>query len=160
MELELKLAYDDQEEIRKLFSEYTEMLAHGDASVVQYLNIQNYDEELEHLDIKYGLPDGRLYLALCDGAPAGCIGLRKLEREKCEMKRVFVRPEFRGSQIGEAMVKKILEDAAQIGYKAMYLDTLPFLKSAVRMYKRLGFYEIGAYNNSPMETTIYMKIDL
>lgn len=160
MGLELKLAYEDQEEIRKLFTEYTDMLVEGDAAIKEYLGIQNYGRELEHLEDKYGLPDGRLYLALYDGLPAGCIGLRRLDAENCELKRVYVRPEFRGHQIGRSMIGTILEDAVQIGYKAMYLDTLPFLQSALRLYEKLGFYETGAYNDSPIASTIFMKKDL
>ena len=160
MGLELKLAYEDQEEIQKLFTEYTDMLVEGDAAIKEYLGIQNYDQELEHLEDKYGLPDGRLYLALYDGLTAGCIGLRRLDAENCELKRVYVRPEFRGHQIGRAMLRTILEDAVQIGYKAIYLDTLPFLRSALRLYEEFGFSETGAYNDSPIAATIFMKKNL
>lgn len=118
------------------------------------------DAELKHLEQKYGLPHGRLYLAYCDDALAGCIGLRKIDEENCEMKRLYVRPEFRGQHIGNILVQKIIEDAKEIGYSHMLLDTLPFLESAIHMYKTFGFYEIESYNNSPMETSIYMKADL
>ena len=160
MELKIIPAYDFPKEIGILFSEYTEMLIAGDPSFQEYLAIQNYDEELEHLDIKYGLPGGRLYIAFYDGKLAGCIGLRKIDERNCEMKRLYVRPAFRGKNIGSQLVWQILKDAKETGYSHMLLDTLPFFKSAVRLYKAFGFYEISSYNNSPMETSIYMKLDL
>lgn len=160
MELKLVPAYDLQKEIRVLFSEYTEMLVAGDPSFQKYLAIQHYDEELEHLEVKYGPPGGRLYAAFYGGEPAGCIGLRKLDEQDCEMKRLYVRPAFRGKHIGGALVRRIIEDAGKLGYSHMLLDTLPFLKSAIHMYRAYGFYEIPSYNDSPMETAVYMKLDL
>lgn len=160
MSIELKLAYDHKEEVRLLFSEYTDMLIEGDSSFKEYLEIQNYDEELEHLEHKYGQPCGRLYLVYYEGELAGCIGLRKIDETNCEMKRLYVRPRFRGKHIGEHLVKHIIEEARAIGYSHMLLDTLPFLQSAIHMYKKYGFYEIPSYNDSPMDTSIYMKLDL
>lgn len=160
MSIELKLAYDYKEEVKTLFSEYTDMLINGDGSFKEYLAIQNYDEELEHLDNKYGTPWGRLYLAYYEGELAGCIGLRKIDEINCEMKRLYVRPQFRGKRIGEHLVKHIIKEAKLIGYSQMLLDTLPFLQSAIHMYKKYGFYEIESYNDSPMDTSIYMKLDL
>ena len=125
----------------------------------EYLEIQNYSEEMEHLENKYGLPDGRLYLVYCDEELAGCIGLRKIDSQNCEMKRLYVRPQFRGRKIGNLLVEKIIDDAKKIGYSHMLLDTLPFLRSAIHMYKKYGFYEISSYNDSPMDTSIYMKLD-
>lgn len=153
-------AYDRAEEVRRLFEEYTDMLVENDPSFQEYLDIQNYSEEMEHLEKKYGLPDGRLYLAYCDEELAGCIGLRKMDSQNCEMKRLYVRPAFRGRKIGNLLVEKIIDDAKKIGYSYMLLDTLPFLKSAIHMYKKYGFYEINSYNDSPMNTSIYMKLNL
>ncbi|MBQ6887767.1 MAG: GNAT family N-acetyltransferase [Lachnospiraceae bacterium] len=160
MSLELVPAYAHKNEIKMLFSEYTDMLIEGDSSFKKYLEIQNYDEELEHLEIKYGLPFGRLYLVYYAGALAGCIGLRKIDELNCEMKRLYVRPQFRGKHIGDYLVKCIIEEAKEIGYTYMLLDTLPFLESAIHMYKKYGFFEISSYNNSPMDASIYMKLDL
>ena len=160
MNIKILPAYDFPEEIKLLFSEYTDILIKGDANFKKYLEIQNYDDELEHLEKKYGLPYGRLYLAYYNDEVAGCIGLKKINGKKCEMKRLYVRPKFRGKQIGELLIEKIIRDAKEIGYSFMLLDTLPFLKSAIRLYKKYGFYEILSYNNSPMETSIYMKLDL
>lgn len=160
MGIKIEPAYDNAQEVEILFSEYTNMLLEGDSTFRDYLKLQNYDEELKHLDIKYGLPYGRLYLAYCDDELAGCIGLRKIDDENCEMKRLYVRPRFRGQHIGNILIQKIIEDAREIGYSHMLLDTLPFLESAIHIYKTLGFYEIESYNNSPMQTSIYMKLDL
>lgn len=160
MEIKIVPAYDHAEEVRALFSEYTDMLIAGDPRFKEYLDIQNYDAELNHLEGKYGLPDGRLYLLYCDDKLAGSIGLRKLDHENCEMKRLYVRPEFRGLGLGSLLVRKLLDAAREIGYRSMLLDTLPFLETAIKMYRSMGFYEIDCYNDSPLDTTIYMKIDL
>lgn len=159
--LELVYAYDRPQEVGELFKEYTDMLIEGDSTFAEYLKIQKYDKELENPASKYGMPEGRLYLAYVDEKLAGCVGLKKLDEEgQCELKRLYVRPQFRGKKMGERLLDVILQDAKEIGYKAMLLDTLPFLKTAIEMYQRRGFYEIPCYNDSPIDTTIYMKIDL
>ena len=160
MSVKILLAYDFPEEIKLLFSEYTDILIEGDPSFKEYLEIQNYDDELKHLEKKYGLPYGRLYLVYYNNEVAGCIGLKKIDKKNCEMKRLYVRPKFRGKQIGEQLIEKIIKAAKEIGYSYMLLDTLPFLKVAIYLYKKYGFYEIASYNNSPMDTSIYMKLDL
>lgn len=160
MSLKLKLAYNEKDEIKKLFSQYTNMLIKKKPKMAIYLEIQNYDNELLHLEEKYGLPDGRLYIAYVDGKPAGCIALRKLSHKNCELKRLFVRPEFRRNNLGRLLIKQIIEDAKLIGYESIFLDTLPFLKTAIYLYKDFGFIETSPYNNSPIETTIFMKLDL
>lgn len=158
--IKIVYAYNWAEEVSKLFTEYTAMLIEKDSSFQKYLDIQNYSEEMKHLENKYGLPDGRLYLVYCDEKLAGCIGLRKIDSQNCEMKRLYVRPQFRGWKIGNLLVEKIIDDAKKIGYSYMLLDTLPFLKSAIHMYKKYGFYEISSYNDRPMDTSIYMKLNL
>lgn len=160
MDIKIIPAYEHCEEISILFSEYTNMLIAHDESFKKYLDIQNYDEEISHLESKYGMPNGRLYLIYYAEALAGCIGLRKIDNQSCEMKRLYVRPEFRGKRLGNILVEKIIADAKEIGYSYMLLDTLPFLQSAIRMYKKFGFYEIERYNDSSMDTSIYMKLDL
>lgn len=160
MPITIILAYDRPDVIRELFTEYTAMLVENDPAFGAYLEIQNYGKEIEDLSYKYGLPQGRLYLALCDGETAGCIALRRLDEENCEMKRLYVRPQFRGKGIGRMLCERIIADAGEIGYKAMLLDTLPFLGTAIGMYRRIGFYDIPQYNDSPLDTTIFMKLDL
>lgn len=160
MDLRIKPAYDFPGEVRMLFDEYTDMIISEDGSFKEYLRMQNYGKELEHLEQKYGMPDGRLYLAYWKEKLAGCVGLRRMNKNDCEMKRLYVRPEFRGQKIGKRLVDKIIVDAQEIGYAHMLLDTLPFLESAVRLYKQCGFYEISGYNDNPMEKVIYMRLDL
>ena len=76
------------------------------------------------------------------------------------MKRLYVRPKFRGRAIGSQLIQQIIQDAKVIGYSHMRLDTLPFLKSAIKMYQKFGFYETESYNNSPMSNSIFMRLDL
>lgn len=153
-------AYSYPEDIRRLFTEYTSLLIAGDAEFEKYLLLQNYDEEIAHLEHKYGPPAGRLYLALMDESVAGCVALRKLDEERCEMKRLYVRPEFQGQGIGRMLTEQVLEDARSIGYQKILLDTFPFLTHAVTMYRHMGFEEIPKYNDSPMDSTIYMMLAL
>ena len=160
MNTEIIPAYRHKEEIRALFSEYTSMLTANDPSMQGYLAIQNYEEELSHLEEKYGPPSGRLYLARCGKEAAGCIGLKKIDDQNCEMKPFYVRPHFRGRKLGVQLMQKIIMDAREIGYSHMLLDTLPFLEDAIRMYKKSGFYTIDRYNDSPVSTSIYMRLDL
>lgn len=160
MKTEMKLAYPYKNEIKELFLEYTEMLVRNDVNFAKYLDLQNYELELEHLEEKYGLPYGRLYLLTVENEIAGCIALRKIDDENCEMKRLYIRSAFRGNKFANQLVKLLIDDAKRIGYKRMFLDTLPFLERAIQLYHKFGFYEIEPYNNSPMDTSIYMKLDL
>ena len=106
--LEIIPAYERTEEIKELFSEYTRMLVSLDSSFQLYLDIQHYDDEEKHPEVKYMEPDGRLYLAISDGHTAGCIALRKLDDEKGELKRLYVRPEYRGKGIAKMLTDKII----------------------------------------------------
>ena len=161
MLLEIKLAYDKEDKVKELFIEYTNMLIKLDKKFAYCLELQGYDYELKDLQVKYGKPYGRLYLATVDGEMAGCIALKKMNDGKsCELKRLYVKPKFRGNHIAEKMVKQIISDAKELGYKYMFLDTLPYLQSAIHIYKKVGFYEIEAYNDNPMEDSIFMKLDL
>ena len=160
MNIKIVLAYMHTQEINALFSEYTNMLMTNDSSFQNYLDIQHYEEEINHVEKKYGMPFGRLYLAYCNGEAAGCIGLKNIDKKNCEMKRLYVKPQFRGKNIGKLLVQKIITEAKEIGYSHMLLDTLPFLEKAIYLYKQFGFYTIDSYNNSPMSTSIYMRLDL
>lgn len=160
MNVKILYGYQKREEVTILFSEYIKMLIEKDASIKGCLALQDYDEEIKHLEKKYGIPDGRLYLLYCDEKAAGCIGLSKINDQLCEMKRLYIRPEFRGKKLGEILVEKIITKAREIGYSHMLLDTLPFLQNAVHLYKKFRFYEIERYNDNPMDTAIYMKLDL
>ena len=158
--LELREGCSDRDTVRELFLEYTEYLISQDEKFRHYLELQNYDAELEHLEAKYGRPNGRLYVAYWDGKPAGCIALLPSARESAELKRLYVRPDFRGRGIASALVRRLLDDAREIGYQSIRLDTLPFLVEAIALYRKFGFEEIPPYNENPMGTSIYMKLDL
>lgn len=142
------------EEVRKLFLEYAAWLDFS-------LCFQGFDKELAGLPEKYSPPDGRLYLAISGGKYAGCIGLRKFGEGICEMKRLYVRPEFRGLGIGNALIEKIITDSKAIGYKKMRLDTIKEkMGKAVEIYMKNGFVEIEAYYENPYPHTLYMELDL
>lgn len=160
MGLRIVPGYGYPEEILSLFTEYTDMLIASDEAFRTYLSMQNYEEEIQHLEAKYGHPEDRLYLALWDEDPAGCIALRKLSAESCEMKRLYVKPSYRGKKIAHALALQVIEDAREMGYDHMLLDTLPFLKSAYHLYRELGFYEIPPYLDSPMKDSIFMRLNL
>lgn len=152
--------YDSPGEVGQLFREYTDALLAEEPGFAAYLAQQNYEEELAHLEEKYGRPGGRLYLLRCGEETAGTIALRKIDAERCEMKRLYVRPAFRGRGFAELLVRKILRDAAEEGYRQVLLDTFPFLSGAIRLYRKLGFQEVPSYNGSPMENLIYLSREL
>ena len=124
------------------------------------LEQQNYDEEIARLEEKYGLPKGRIYLVYADGSLAGCVGMKPSDETHAELKRLYVRPEFRGRNLGEQLVRRIMDDARGEGYAFLRLDTLPGLKSALKLYRRLGFYEVAPYYDCLVPGTIFMEIAL
>jgi len=158
--MEIKLAYEDIENVRQLFSEYTDLTVSLEPTFQDYLDLQNFDSELDTIAKKYAMPMGRLYVAYVDGNAAGCIALFQLSDTECEMKRLYVRPQFAGCGIGKALANKIIEDATDIGYKYMVLDTFPALQTAIKMYENMGFYHIPPFSNSPVENTVFMRLDL
>lgn len=153
MEIDIKAAYNDLENIKLLFNEYTTMLGVN-------LTFQGYDEEIKNLPGKYALPYGRLYIAYYNNKAAGCIALRKFENDGCEMKRLFVRPEYRHLKIEKKLVDKIIEDARELKYKYMVLDTLSNLHEAVSLYRKSGFQEVEAYYENPLDNVLYFKLEL
>ena len=109
----------------------------------------------------YASPEGRLLLAHYEGRLAGCIALHRLEDHVCEMKRLYVRPQFRGRGLGLALAERVITEARSLGYSQMRLDTVePVMKGAVRMYRRLGFREIPPYCRNPIEGALYMELEL
>ncbi len=125
------------------------------------LCFQGFDKELAELPGKYAPPKGRLYLLKDDGNYAGCIALREIDTGISEMKRLYVKPELRGKGFGILMANKLIEDAKQIGYEKMRLDTIgDRMKEALTLYKSLGFYEIEPYYDNPQLGVVYMELDL
>ena len=145
---------EEIEQTRELFREYEKWFG-------LKLCFQNFDEEVENLPGKYVPPDGRLFLAFTDGKLAGCIALRKLEEKICEMKRLFVREDFRGMKIGKILIEKLISEAELIGYEKMRLDTFPAkMGKAVELYSSYGFYEIEPYYHNPYGETLFMELQI
>ena len=139
---------------RELFEEYA-------VGIGISLCFQNFDQELADLPGKYEAPDGRLLLAYSDDRLAGCIALRRLDSRSCEMKRLFLRNDFRGQGLGRALVQAIIAEAKGIGYERMRLDTLPGrMDSAISLYRRFGFQEIEPYYDNPVEGALFMELTL
>lgn len=126
------------------------------------LCFQGFEEELRTLPGKYAPPGGRLFLARWSGQPAGIGALRPLDESGvCEMKRLYVRPEFRGRSLGSAIAKSLIQEACAIGYKVMRLDTVPGkMDGAIALYRRLGFREINPYYSTPVKNTLFMELQL
>jgi len=139
------------ETAKELFHEYAKSLDFE-------LCFQDFDAEIEGLPGQYVPPEGRLFLAEYNGKIAGCIALRKLEDGICEMKRLYVKPDFRGKSIGRMLVEKLINEAKIIGYNKMRLDTIPAMQTAQELYKSMGFYLIKSYRNNPVPGAVYMEL--
>jgi putative acetyltransferase len=126
------------------------------------LCFQNFDEELRTLPGKYAPPAGRLLLAEQDRRAAGMVALRPVEESGvCEMKRLYVRPGFRGRAVGRALVDELIAQAREIGYRRMRLDTIQGkMDRAITLYRVLGFREIPPYYASPVKETLFLELDL
>jgi len=139
---------------RELFLEYAQSLGFS-------LCFQNFDQELAALPGDYAPPEGRLLLAEHNGQLAGCVALHKAQPQICEMKRLYLRPQFRGAGRGRALAEAAIAEARKIGYSRMRLDTVePVMQNAVALYRRLGFREIAAYRANPMAGALYMELAL
>jgi len=142
------------EQLKGLFREYANWLSVD-------LSFQRFEEELAGLpEPSYVAPEGALFLALVDGQPAGCVGVRHFEASTCEMKRLFVRDAFKGHGVGRALAKKAVEKARVLGYKRMLLDTLAHMRPAIELYTSLGFQPIAAYYDNPISDAVYLSMML
>jgi ribosomal protein S18 acetylase RimI-like enzyme len=143
---------------RELFHEYATIPGVAPCVV-------DFEKEVASLPGVYAPPAGRLLLALQEspGSPgevAGCVALRKLDRDACEMKRLYVRPAFRGAGAGRELVNELIAEARSIGYRRMLLDTLPSMKEAHRLYRSLGFGEISPYQRNPIPGALFFDLPL
>lgn len=124
------------------------------------LGFLNFDQEMASLPGAYSAPAGRLFFAEVDGRPAGCVGIRPYEEGACEMKRLYVAPEERDRGVGKELALAAIKAAKEIGYKRIFLDTVPAMRIAVKLYRELGFQEAPAYFRAPGEGTMFLALDL
>ncbi len=141
------------ESVRHLFREYSELVSEA-------LCFQGFDEELSGLPGAYVPPGGALLLARGPGADAGCVALRRLNEQDCEMKRLYVRREYRGTGLGRRLTDAVLAQARQAGYRSVRLDTLPKLREAIAMYRGMGFRESAPYLDAPTPGAICFELSL
>ncbi|NAS13337.1 GNAT family N-acetyltransferase [Poritiphilus flavus] len=138
----------------KLFREYAEQLGID-------LSFQEFDREIQDLEAQYSHPHGTIFVALdTEDNAMGCIAIRKLENSICELKRMYVKPGFRGLGVGQKLLAKSLKKGKSLGYDTMRLDTLASMEKALALYTKAGFYEIPPYRYNPVEGAKYFEIDL
>ena len=124
------------------------------------LSFQGFEEEFRDLEHEYGPPAGVLLLVREEGQTAGCIALRNLGNGICEMKRLFMKPQFRGRGLGRKCAEQIVQIARETGYVSIRLDTLPSMRAAIDLYGSMGFNEIAPYTNNPVEGAMFMELVL
>ena len=144
---------NDLAEVRRLFRDYADGLAVD-------LSFQDFETELRELPGQYAPPRGRLLLAWQDTQAVGCVALRPLAKRDCEMKRLYVREQARGEQLGRRLAEQICQEAREAGYTRICLDTLPTMQSAQALYRALGFRPIGPYVYNPVPGTLFLALGL
>jgi ribosomal protein S18 acetylase RimI-like enzyme len=142
----------DLDEVRLLFREYAGSLAFD-------LGFQDFEAELASLPGKYAPPKGRLLVAWNGGDAVGCVALRPIDRDACEMKRLFVRPGARGLAVGRVLAERICDEARAAGYARICLDTVPSMTAAIALYRSLGFRETAPYVFNPIAGAIFLARD-
>jgi ribosomal protein S18 acetylase RimI-like enzyme len=139
--------------VRELFQEFA-------AEIHVDLCFQDFQRELAELPGAYAPPAGRLFVARCGGELAGCVALRPIDAQICEMKRLYVRPAFRGLHLGRALASAIIAAAHEIGYRRLRLDTLATMTAAIGLYRSLGFVDIEPYCFNPFPGATFLELDL
>lgn len=135
---------------KSLFQQYANSLSFN-------LCFQDFENELNQLSIQYNKPTGALILAYQNETAIGCVGVRYLDKEVAELKRMFVLPEFRKLKIGHRLLEEALNSAKELGYNKIRLDTLQDMVAARALYQKNGFYEITSYRHNPIARAIYME---
>ena len=155
------------DQLRKMIRELTAWLRKRHFTDIElineYFNEKDFEEELSTLPGKYSGPEGRLLIALYNDQPAGCVALRKIDAQTCEMKRMFVYEEFHGKGIGNLLAETIIYEARAIGYSSMKLDTSFRQIEAQKLYQKLGFKRIEPYYTIPLKFKswlIFMELEL
>jgi|SRR5579871_1314688 len=138
------------EDAKNLFVEYSNSLSID-------LSFQDFENELKSIAVQYSKPNGALILVYVNDSAIACAGIRKLDDEIAELKRMYVRPEFRGQNMSGQMLVMAINLSKKLNYKRIRLDTLPSMKAAQKLYTAYGFYEIPAYRYNPIEGTVYME---
>jgi ribosomal protein S18 acetylase RimI-like enzyme len=152
MNVQFKIARSTEEfsTAKILFEEYA-------AALNVDLCFQGFDEELRTLYIQYNLPTGCLVLVYDDEKVIGCAAIRELENTSCELKRMYLKAECRGKNIGKKLLQCMFDKAKDLGYTKILLDTLPQMTQAQHLYKQFGFQQIGSYRFNPVAGTVYME---
>jgi putative acetyltransferase len=154
IELIQAVSAEQVEQARELFLEYAESLGFS-------LSFQRFDAELKNLPGAYAPPSGRLLLAHHEDQAAGCVALRQLDPQICEMKRLYVRTAYRGKGVGRMLVDRVITEARTIGYERMRLDTIESsMQNAIELYRRRGFREIAPYRSNPIAGALYLELSL
>jgi len=150
MEIRIAQSAADFDTAKQLFLEYAESLGFD-------ICFQNFEQELVDIRVQYGAPNGCLLLATTGGQAVGCAGVRRWEGGAAELKRMYLRPSARGAGAGRRLLQAALEQARQLGYRSIRLDTLPNMQAAISLYRSLGFDDIPAYRENPFEGAIYLE---
>jgi ribosomal protein S18 acetylase RimI-like enzyme len=143
----------DYDDARALFEQYAAWLGFD-------LGFQDFARELDNLSRQYGAPHGCLLLAEVDGDIVGCVGVRRLTDDICEMKRLYVTPDHHGKGLGRMLAEASIERARELGYARMRLDTIRTMAAANALYRALGFREIAPYRHNPVEGALFFELEL